>query len=169
MQPSVYHPSAIHIHHNSTQPSNFNRLSRLGSNLGWSALGLLLRDLGSLARGCLGSTLCLLSLLLALGSGLLFLAFTDGCLSGSGSSFWSHRSSLLDHVEGCTDDSSLVLDCSAGPLLCNFLSSVLEHAMYFRDASEFLRRKNGKRTSEIPFLCCLRYRVVQAILRGFFR
>jgi len=106
-------------------PSTITRLSRLGGNLGWGTLGLHLRDFGSLTLCCLGSTLGLLGLPLALSGGLLLLAFLDSSLSGGGSGFWSHGSSLLDDVEGCTNDGSLVLDRSAGSLLGDFLSGSL--------------------------------------------
>jgi hypothetical protein len=85
----------------------------LGSLLALNALSLSL----CLSRG----RLCLLSLLLALCGGLLLLSFFDSGATGSGAGFWSHGSTLLDDVKGCTNDGTLLLDSAAGALLGYFL------------------------------------------------
>lgn len=69
--------------------------------------------------------LCLCGLLGGLLCGTLLLSGLDGGLTSSGSSFRSLVSSLLDDIEGGTDDSSLGLDGSAGALLGNFLRDTL--------------------------------------------
>jgi len=72
-------------------------------------------DVGLCLQGLLGTLLC----------GTLLLGGVDGRLTSSGSSFGSLVSSLLDHIEGGTDDSSLRLNGTAGALLGNFLRDTL--------------------------------------------
>lgn len=74
-----------------------------------------------LAGSGAGSGLGLLSLLLALRSGLLLLGVLDGLLASGGTSLGALASSLLDHIKGSTDDSTLGLDDTAGTLLGDFL------------------------------------------------
>jgi hypothetical protein len=97
-------------------------LTRLGADLGRSTLGTLLalNTLG-LTLGGVGSGLGLLSLLAALGSGLLLFGVLDGLLAGGSTSLGAHASSLLDHIEGGTDNGTLGLDNTASTLLGNFL------------------------------------------------
>jgi hypothetical protein len=91
-------------------------------DLGGSALGALLRlELVDLATGTSGGRLGLLGLLLRLGRGLLLLALLDGGGAGGGAGLGALGAALLDHVEGGTDDGTLVLDCAAGTLLGNLL------------------------------------------------
>lgn len=91
-------------------------------NLLLSALVALLGlDLLGLAAGGAGSGLCLVGLLLGLGGSLGLLALLDGGGAGGGAGLGALSAALLDHVEGSTDDSTLVLDCAAGSLLGNFL------------------------------------------------
>ena len=90
-------------------------------HLGRGALGTLLADLCGLTPSGAGSGLRLLSLLLGLGSGLLLLALLDGSGAGSVAGLRALGTSLLDHIEGSTDDGALVLDGAAGTLLSNFL------------------------------------------------
>lgn len=96
-------------------------LLRPGSNLGLSTLRALLADdaLGLALAG--GGVLGLVALLGGGGGLLLLLALLDGGGSGGGPRLGSHRSLLLDHIEGGADDGSLRLDGSAGSLLGNFL------------------------------------------------
>ena len=68
-------------------------------------------DIGLCLCGLIGGMLC----------GTLLLSGLDGGLTSSGSGFWSLVSSLLDDIEGSTDDSSLGLDGLAGTLLGDFL------------------------------------------------
>lgn len=82
---------------------------------------LLALDLLSLSPCGAGSGLSLLSLLLGLGGGLLLLALLDRLSTLSGASLGALAASLLDHIEGSTDDGTLVLDCAASALLRNFL------------------------------------------------
>ena len=70
-----------------------------------------------------GGVLGLLSLLLALGSGLLLLALLDGLLAGGGTGLGALGAALLDNVEGSTDNGTLGLHDTAGTLLGNFLFS----------------------------------------------
>jgi hypothetical protein len=69
-----------------------------------------------------GGRLGLLGLLLGLSGGLLLLALLDGGSAGCGSGFGSLGTALLDHIEGGTNDGTLVLDGAASALLGNFLS-----------------------------------------------
>jgi hypothetical protein len=74
----------------------------------------------------LGSTcgqLGLVCLLLLLGLGLLVLCILDRGSSGSSTSFWALGASLLDDVEGSTDNGTLVLDGTAGSLLGYLLTT----------------------------------------------
>lgn len=100
-------------------------LLRPGSNLGLSTLRALLADdaLGLALAG--GGVLGLVALLGGGGGLLLLLALLDGGGSGGGPRLGSHRSLLLDHIEGGADDGSLRLDGSAGSLLGNFLRDTL--------------------------------------------
>lgn len=82
---------------------------------------LLALDALGLAAGSTSGGLGLLSLLLGLGCGLLLLGVLDGGLSCGGADFGALRALLLDHVEGGTDDGTLVLDGTAGALLGDFL------------------------------------------------
>jgi len=66
-----------------------------------------------LAGGALGSGLGLLSLLHALGGGTLLLALLDGGLTGSRAGLGALCATLLDDVEGSTDDGTLGLDLAA--------------------------------------------------------
>jgi len=90
----------------------------------WSTLRTLFaRDLLSLSSSC--SRLGLLSLLRACSSSSLLLSFLDSSKSGGWSGLWSLSSSLLNHIEGSTNNGTLRLDCSAGSLLRNFLRDTL--------------------------------------------
>lgn len=89
----------------------------------------MLADFRSLSLGGTCSTLCLLGLLCALGSSLLLLALLDSSETSGGTGLWSLRSSLLDNVEGSTNDGTLSLDCAAGSLLGNFLFVVVVSAL----------------------------------------
>jgi hypothetical protein len=97
------------------------RLTSPCLHLWCGTLGTLLANLGSLASCGGGRVLCLLSLLLRLGGGLLLLALFDGGAAGSGTSLGTLAAALLDYVERGTDDGTLVLDCAAGTLLGDFL------------------------------------------------
>lgn len=66
-----------------------------------------------LAGGALGSGLGLLSLLHALGGSALLLALLDGGLAGSRAGLGALCATLLDDVEGSTDDGTLGLDLAA--------------------------------------------------------
>jgi len=108
--------------HHSHQDRHPVPLTRPGGDLGSSTLDLLLAlDALSLALGSHGGVLGLLSLLLALGSGLLLLGLLNGGGTGSGTGLGAHATALLDHIEGGTDDGTLGLDDTAGTLLSNFL------------------------------------------------
>lgn len=96
-----------------------SNLAGLGGNLGGRALGTLLA-LDALG-GTLGGALGLLGLLLALGGALLLLGLLDGLLAGGLTGLGALGAALLDHVEGGTDDGTLVLHNTAGTLLGNFL------------------------------------------------
>lgn len=103
-----------------------SHLSGGGLDLGGRALGTLLaHDTSSLTLGCLAGALGLLSLLSGLGSSLLLFALLDGLLAGSRARLRAHRSSLLNHIEGSTNDGTLGLDGSAGSLLGSLLYWVL--------------------------------------------
>lgn len=106
-----------------TTNTHKTRLSAGGLDLARLALGLLLAGDTStdLAGGSLGRGLGLLSLLLALGRGLLLLGVLDGGLTGGGAGFGALRTALLDHVKRGTDDGSLVFDGAA----CSFLGDFL--------------------------------------------
>lgn len=84
---------------------------------------LALDALTSTTLGGGGGVLGLLSLLLALGSGLLLLALLDGLLAGGGTGLGALGAALLDNVEGSTDNGTLGLHDTAGTLLGNFLFS----------------------------------------------
>jgi hypothetical protein len=97
-------------------------LTARSSNLLWSTLSSLLAlDSGSLTLSGAGGGLGLLGLLDTLSSGSLVLVLLDGGLAGGGTGLWSLGSSLLDHIEGSTNDSTLGLNSTAGSLLGNFL------------------------------------------------
>lgn len=83
------------------------------------SLGSLLADL--LAPGSTGSGLCLLGLLLALGSSLLLLSGLDGGSTVGPADIGVEGTLLLDDVQRGTDDGTLVLDGLAASLLGNFL------------------------------------------------
>lgn len=132
---------------------------------------LLSHNSSNLSLCCRGSTLRLLSLLRALCCGTLLLALLDCGCAGSGTGFGSLRSTLLDYIERGTDDSTLRLDCAARSLLGNFL--LVADVLAPRSSSHQFHLQapdpSGCHTSEIPFLCCLRKRTVQAMRRGFLR
>ena len=65
--------------------------------------------------------LSLLGLLLALTLLLLVLALGDSFLAGCLASFGALRAAVFDEFERCADDASLLLYCSAGALLGDFL------------------------------------------------
>lgn len=97
-------------------------LTGRGLDLHGRALGSLLADnaLG-LSLGRRGRSLRLVFLLKSGLGRLLVLGVLDGSGAGSRSSLGSHGTTLLDDIEGSTDDSSLGLDGSAGSLLGGFL------------------------------------------------
>lgn len=113
-------PSVINLS-NPNIRQNFQHLSGLGLDLDRSTLGTLLALDTALAGGGAGSRLGLLSLLLALGSGLLLLGVLDGLLASGGTGLGALASSFLDHVKGSTDDGTLGLDDTASTLLGDFL------------------------------------------------
>lgn len=123
ISPAPENPSICYsiLHH--TPPKNRQqvRLTRLGGNLGSGTLSTLLALDARLALGGAGSVLGLVGLLLALSSGLLLLGVLDGGLASGGTGLGALASSLLDHVKGSTDDSTLALDDTAGTLLSDFL------------------------------------------------
>jgi hypothetical protein len=98
-------------------------LTGLGSNLDRRTLSTLLAGdaTTSLALGGRGGELGLLSLLGSSGGLLLVLALLDGGEAGGGTGLGAHRATLLDHIEGSTNDSTLGLDGAAGALLGDFL------------------------------------------------
>jgi len=61
----------------------------------------------------LGSSLCLLCLLRALGGSALLLAVLDSLLAGSRAGLWTLRAALLDDIERSTNDGTLCLDLLA--------------------------------------------------------
>lgn len=71
------------------------------------------------------ATLGSLGLLLGLGLLLLILSGLDGLLTGGLTGLWLHGSSLLDHVEGGTDNGTLALDGTSGSLLSDLLGDAL--------------------------------------------
>lgn len=129
------HPMALHAPEIVEEPARKTQEPRtplshflsLNTSLTSVRLDLLLRSLGTLLAnlsstlGVLGSELSLLSLLSSGSSLLLLLALLDGLGSGGGTSLGSDGSTLLNHIEGGTDDGSLGLDGSAGSLLGNLL------------------------------------------------
>lgn len=82
---------------------------------------LLALDALTSTLGGAGGVLGLVSLLLALGSGLLLLALLDGLLAGGGTGLGALGAALLDNVEGSTDNGTLGLHDTAGTLLGDFL------------------------------------------------
>lgn len=149
--PPLIHPCSTHS-------------AGIRSNLRLRALALLLSDkcvphasLSGLARG-----LRLLSLLLAVARRLLVLARLDGGVARGRTGFGALCAALLDHVQRGTDDATLRLDGAARALLGDFLRGcqISHHPCY---------GWTYVRTSEIPFLCCLRKRMVHAMRRGFLR
>ena len=102
------------------QPFISNNLAGLGGDLGGRALSTLL------ALDALGTTLSsgglgLLGLLGGGGSSLLLLGLLDGLLAGGLTGLGALGAALLDHVEGSTNDGTLVLDNTAGALLGDLL------------------------------------------------
>lgn len=94
------------------------------------ALGGLLADDTASGLTCsrLGSSLCLLCLLRALGGSALLLAVLDSLLAGSRAGLWTLRAALLDDIERSTNDGTLCLDLLAttglGLLLRNTLAAL---------------------------------------------
>jgi len=112
-------------HHNS---SPF--LTSIGGNLGLCALGTLLADLcaaGSVGRG----RLCFLGLLLGVLLSLLLFALLDVGLAGGSAGLGALRAALLDHVQGGSNDATLLLECAAGTLLGDFLIMVKKALVNF--------------------------------------
>lgn len=96
-------------------------LGGLGDS-GLSTLRTLLADVADgLALGRESSVLRLLSLLGGLGGLLLLLVLLDGLGAGGGTGLGAHGALLLDHIEGGTNDGTLVLDGSPGALLGDLL------------------------------------------------
>ena len=95
-------------------------LAGLGGDLGGGALSTLLA-LDALGTTLGGSSLGLLGLLAALGGSLLLLGVLDGLLAGGLTGLGALGAALLDHVEGGTDDGTLVLHNTAGTLLSDLL------------------------------------------------
>jgi hypothetical protein len=103
---------------NTSNPTIYcNNLAGLGGDLGGRALGTLL----ALDATTSGSGLGLLSLLGGGGSSLLLLGILDGLLAGSLTGLGALGTALLDHIEGSTNDSALVLDDTASALLSDLL------------------------------------------------
>jgi len=103
------------------QKENLHPLTSRGLDLLWRTLSTHLACDSGVSLCSTGSVLRLLSLLCALGSSSLLLALLDSSLTGGGTGFWSLTATLLDHIEGGTDNSTLRLDGTAGSLLGNFL------------------------------------------------
>lgn len=99
----------------------FSRLTRLGLDLNGGTLSTLFALDAALAGRGTGSVLGLFGLLLALRGGLLVLGILNSLLASSGTSFRALASSLLDHIERGTDNSTLGLDNTASTLLGDFL------------------------------------------------
>lgn len=113
-------PSYHNRQHEEGSPNPHSDLAGVGGNFGGSAPSTLLA-LDTLASALGGGALGLLSLLLALGGGLLLLSILDGLLASGLTGLGAHGAALLDHIEGGTDDGTLVLHNTAGTLLGNFL------------------------------------------------
>merc|ERR1712230_248842 len=107
------------------QKENLHPLTSRGLDLLWRTLSTHLACDSGVSLCSTGSVLRLLSLLCALGSSSLLLALLDSSLTGGGTGFWSLTATLLDHIEGGTDNSTLRLDGTAGSLLGNFLRDTL--------------------------------------------
>ena len=106
----------------SNSSQNPTILTGSSSDLLWCTLSTLLAlNSSSLSLGTGSSGLSLLGLLCALGGSALVLTLLDCGLAGGGTSLWSLGSSLLDDVEGSTNDGTLGLDGTAGTLLGNLL------------------------------------------------
>ena len=90
-----------------------------GLGLDGRTLGAGLADDGTPGTGL--GVLDLVGLLYCRGGGLLLLALLDGLLAGGAAGLGPHRPALLDHIEGCTNDGTLGLDCAAGALLGDLL------------------------------------------------
>ena len=105
-----------------------------------------------------GRRLRLFRLLLTLGRRLLLLPLADRRLSRRGTGFRPLRTTLFDYVEGGADDAALLLDGAAGAFFGDFLSGVEKGGVREMNGIERIkgRRKEDGRTSEMPFLCCLR-------------
>ena len=121
---------------------------------------LLALDALTSTLGGVGGVLGLVSLLLALGSGLLLLALLDGLLAGGGTGLRAHGTALLDHIEGGTDDGTLVLYDTAGTLLGNFLFGELGqlesfHTAYNSSSSSWHVRSSHPVMSLIVCVCRL--------------
>jgi hypothetical protein len=93
--------------------------------LGGSALGTLLANFLGLTPSGVGSGLCLFSLLLGLSCGLLLFALFDSGRAGGVAGFGTLGTALLDHIEGGTNNSTLVLDGTTSTFLGNFLFACL--------------------------------------------
>lgn len=81
----------------------------------------------STTLGGTGGGLGLVSLLSALGSGLLLLGLLDGVLASGGTGLGALVAALLDHIERGTDDGTLGLNDTARALLSNFLFELKNH------------------------------------------
>lgn len=93
-----------------------------GLGLGTRTLGALLaRNTARLALGGRGGDLGLLRLLGLRGGELLLLGLLDSLGARGGAGLGALAPLLLDHVERGTDDGTLGLDSTAGPLLGDFL------------------------------------------------
>jgi hypothetical protein len=119
--------SVIRHYHKPRNLKRISTLSRSGLDLRRRTLRTLLAGdaTSSLSTSSLASILGLLCLPCALSRGLLLLALLDGSLASSSTCLWSLCAALLDHIEGCSDDGTLVLDRAAGAFLGNFLQSAM--------------------------------------------
>lgn len=107
---------------NTSIPNHFQleNLAGLGGDLGSRALSTLLA-LDALGTTLGGGELGLLGLLGAGGSSLLLLGVLDGLLASGLTGLGALGAALLDHIEGSTNDGTLVLDDTAGTLLSDLL------------------------------------------------
>lgn len=90
-------------------------------------LSTLLTTLLSTTLGGTGGGLGLVSLLSALGSGLLLLGLLDSVLASGGTGLGALVAALLDHIERGTDNGTLGLHDTASALLSNFLFELKNH------------------------------------------